>query len=207
MLSRRDQTLSKRDQRIPRGDLLSPGHDHLLSGTQQSASLGKKLEIFLVKTVILLLASLFCLAAAFPAAANAQSRSANFQGQWEWVIYAKSRDELPPAYRNERLRDVPAASVFMDLKQRGQKLTGDCDASRRFLARLEECEVDATVKGKTAELELQSSFGGKITVRLTRSGNRLHWKVIKSDGGEHYFPEDVYLWRVKRKVEKPDVEE
>jgi len=162
----------------------------------------QKLEKSLVKTVIFLLASLFCLAVAFPAVAAAQSRPPNFQGQWEWVVYGKSRAELPPAYRDARLRDVPAASVFMDLKQRGKKLTGDCDASRRFLARLEECEVDTVVKGKTAEFELTSGFGGKITVRLTLSGKRLHWKVIKSDGGEHYFPEDVYLRRVKRKVEK-----
>jgi hypothetical protein len=159
-----------------------------------------------VKTVIFLFASFFCFAVAFPAASQAQSRPANFQGQWEWVVYAKSRDELPPAYRNERVRDVPAASVFLDLKQRGKKLTGDYDASRRFLAKLEEGEVDAVVKGNSVELELQSGFGGKITVRLTLSGKRLHWKVIKSDGAEHYFPEDVYLWRVKRKVEKHDVE-
>jgi hypothetical protein len=158
-----------------------------------------------VKTVLFLIASFFCLAAAFPAASQAQSRPANFQGQWEWVVYAKSRSELPPAYRNERLRDVPAGSVFLNLKQRGKKLTGEYDASVRFLARLEEGDVDTLVKGKTAELELQSGFGGKLTVRLTLSGNRLHWQVIKSDGGEHHFPQDVYLRRVKRKVVKHEL--
>jgi hypothetical protein len=152
-----------------------------------------------MKMKILLFACLFCLAVAFPGAANAQTRPVNFQGQWEWAVYAKSRDELPPAYRNEPLRDVPAASVYLDLKQRGKKLTGEYDASRRFLARLEEGDVDAIVKGNTAELELQSGFGGKITVRLTLRGNRLHWKTIKSDGGEYYFPDDVYLRRVKGK--------
>lgn len=150
-----------------------------------------------MKTVIFLIASFFCLAVAFPAAANAQSRPANFRGQWEWVVYAKSRDELPPFYRNERLRDVPKGSVYLDLKQRGTKLTGEYDASVRFLAKLEEGDVDTVVKGKTADLELESGFGGKLTVRLTRVGNRLHWKVIKSDGREHHFPQDVYMWRVK----------
>lgn len=152
-----------------------------------------------MKIIILLFASLFCFAVGFPGAAHAQTRPTNFQGQWEWAIYAKSRDELPPIYRNERLRDVPAASVYLNLKQRGKKLTGEYDASRRFLARLEEGDLDATVKGNTVELELQSGFGGKITVRLTLRGNRLHWKMIKSDDGEYYFPDDVYLKRVKVK--------
>ena len=143
-------------------------------------------------------ASLLCLAFALSGAANAQSRRANFQGQWEWADYATSRDELPPAYRNEPLRDVPRASLYLKLKQRGKQLTGEYDASRRFLARLEDGEVDALVKGNTAELDLQSGFGGKVTVQLTLSGKRLHWKLIKSDG-EHYFPDDVYLRRVNRK--------
>ncbi len=153
-----------------------------------------------MKKPVLLFVLLFCIGAACPEAANAQTSpaTANFRGQWEWAVYAKSRDELPPAYRNEPLKEVPRASLNLNLKQRGQKLTGDYDASRRFLARLEEGEVDAFVKGNTAELELQSGFGGKVTVRLTLSGNRLHWKTIKTDG-EHYFPDDVYLKRVKRK--------
>ena len=152
-----------------------------------------------MKTLILLFVVFFCLSFAFPGASNAQTRPANFRGQWEWAVYAKSRDELPPIYRNEPLREVPAASVYLDLKQRGTKLTGEYDASRRFLARLEEGELEATVQGSTAELELQSGFGGKITVRLTLRGNRLHWKTIKSDSGEYYFPDDVYLRRVVRK--------
>jgi hypothetical protein len=141
---------------------------------------------------------LLCLGIAFPSAANAQTRAANFQGQWEWAVYAKSRAELPPAYRNEPLRDVPGASLNLNLKQRGKKLTGDYDASRRFLARLEEGEMDALVTGNAAQFELQSGFGGKMTVRLTLRGNRLHWKIVKSEG-EYYFPDDVYLKRVVKK--------
>lgn len=122
----------------------------------------------------------------------------NFQGEWEWAIYAKSRDELPPAYREERLKDVPNAALYLKIKQRGHKLTGDYSASRRFLARLEEGELDSVVRGRSARLELQSGFGGTITVSLTLDGNRLHWKTIKSEG-EYYFPDDVYLRRIVRK--------
>jgi hypothetical protein len=122
----------------------------------------------------------------------------NFQGEWEWAIYAKSRDELPPAYRAERLKDVPNAALYLKIKQRGHKLTGDYNASRRFLARLEEGDLDSVVKGPGARLELQSGFGGTVTVLLTLDGNRLHWKTIKSEG-EYYFPDDVYLRRIVRK--------
>jgi hypothetical protein len=119
-----------------------------------------------------------------------------FQGEWEWAVYAKSRSELPPAYRNEPLRDVPAANVWLKLKQRGNKLTGEYSASRRYLAKLEEGDLEAVVKGKTAELELSSGFGGKLTVKISVTGNRLHWQVIKEEG-EHYFPLDVVLRRIK----------
>jgi hypothetical protein len=122
----------------------------------------------------------------------------NFQGEWDWAIYAKSRDELPPAYRNERLKDVPNATLYLRIKQRGNKLTGDYTASRRFLARLEEGDLDGVVSGRGAQLELQSGFGGTVTVLLTREGNRLHWKMIKAEG-EYYFPDNVYLRRIVRK--------
>src|SRR6185295_11899804 len=114
-----------------------------------------------------------------------------FQGEWEWAIYATSKSELPPAYRNERLKDVPNAAVYLKLKQRGNKLTGEYSASRRFLARLEDGDLESIIQGQTARVELQSGFGGTVTVLLTLKGNRLRWKTIKSDG-EYYFPDDVF---------------
>ena len=138
------------------------------------------------------------LACGVPALAQ---RAKPFQGEWEWAIYATSRDELPPAYRQERLRDVPNAALYLKLKQRGAKLTVEYSASRRFLARLEDGELTSTITGKTAQLELQSGFGGTITVLLSLKGNRLHWKIIKYEG-EHYFPDDVFLRRVSRKTNR-----
>jgi hypothetical protein len=132
------------------------------------------------------------------AASATASAQRPFQGEWKWAIYATSRSELPPAYRNERLRDVPGAAVYLKLKQRGTRLTGEYSASRRYLAKLEEGDLDATAKGKTAKLQLTSGFGGKVTVSLAVSGNRLHWKTINAEG-EHYFPDDVFLRRVKRR--------
>src|SRR4029078_6809457 len=118
-----------------------------------------------------------------------------FQGEWTWAIYAKSRSELPPAYRDAKLSEVPAASVWLKIKQRGNKLTGEYSASRRYLAKLEEGDLSTVVKGNTAQLELTSGFGCTVTVLLSLQRNRLHWKTIKADG-EHYFPDDVFLRRV-----------
>jgi len=130
------------------------------------------------------------------AASVAASAQRPFQGQWEWAIYAKSRSELPPAYRDAKLSEVPAASVWLKIRQRGNKLTGEYSASRRYLAKLEEGDLDVSAKGKTAEFEIASSFGGKLTIRITVTGNRLHWKAIKEEG-EHYYPLDVVLRRIK----------
>ena len=149
-------------------------------------------------TRLILRISLFGILALAGAGTTSAQRANSFQGEWEWAVYAKSRNELPPMYRNEPLKDVPAAAVYLNLKQRGNKLTGEYSASRRYLAKLEDGDLDAIVKGSNARLELVSGFGGNITVLLTLQGNRLHWKTVKSDG-EYYFPDDVVLRRVVRK--------
>lgn len=135
------------------------------------------------------------------ACAQTSQSAASFQGTWRWAIYAKSRDELPPAYRSENLRDVPAAAFELIIKQKGNKIAGEYSASRRFLARVEDGEFDSTIKGNVARFDLQSGFNGTLTVRLTLRGNRLHWKTIKSEG-ESYFPDDVYLTRVVRRKKR-----
>ena len=142
--------------------------------------------------------ALFAIIVVAAASGAAAQRATSFQGEWEWAVYAKSRDELPPAYRSEPLKDVPGAAVYLKIKQRGNKLTGEYSASRRFLARLEDGDLDAIVKGHAAELELESGFGGRVTVLLTLQRNRLHWKTVKSEG-ESYFPDDVFLHRVVRR--------
>lgn len=149
-----------------------------------------------------LLLSLFVILGASSGSFAKGQRSKPFHGQWDWAVYAKSRAELPPAYRDEPLKDVPGAAIYLKIRQRGNRLTGEYSASRRFLAKLEEGEFEAVVKGNVAELGLASGFGGKVAVRLTLKGNRLHWKTIKSEG-ESYFPDDVLLRRVVRK-RKPE---
>lgn len=123
---------------------------------------------------IRLLAALLVILATGSSFTVRAQRGKSFQGEWEWAVYAKSRDELPPAYRNEQLKTVPGASIYLKIKQRGNKLTGEYSGSDRFLAKLEDGEFESVVRGNVARLELVSGFGGTVTILLTLKGNRLH---------------------------------
>ena len=126
-----------------------------------------------------------------------------FAGSWNWAIYAKSRKELPPAYRGMSVKEVPAYALDMTIKQRGGKLSATCGVAARYLARLDDCGFDgATVRNGSAVVKLTSSFGGAATVRLTLRGDRLHWKVVEQSG-ENYFPDDVTLRRLRKGEKLP----
>ncbi|HSS18854.1 MAG TPA: hypothetical protein VLL54_02155 [Pyrinomonadaceae bacterium] len=145
-------------------------------------------------SVRLILLATLCLV--FSVSANAQQKKP-FQGDWEWIVYARSRKEFPPAYRRAPIKSVPVASLYLKPFQRGNKLTGDYSSSANYLAKLEDGEVDALIQGRSATLELTSGFGGNVTVKLSLSGKLLHWKIVKSDDGVAYFPDDVVLHRVR----------
>ena len=110
-----------------------------------------------MRKLCLILFVAVCCAICTPVAAQQRKP---FQGDWEWIIYPKSRKELPPAYRTAPLRSVPVAGLYLKLFQHGKKLTGDYSGSAHYLAKLEDGEVDAVVRGKTAILEVMSGFGG-----------------------------------------------
>jgi hypothetical protein len=132
---------------------------------------------------------------------RAAARARAFEGSWNWAVYAESKDELPPAYRDMEIREVPAYALDITIRQRGNRLSATCGVLARYLARIEDCGFDAVVRNNAATVKLGSSFGGSATVRLTLSGDRLRWKVLKSKG-ENYYPRDVTL-RKMGKGEKP----
>ena len=133
----------------------------------------------------------------------AQRRSAArpFEGSWNWAVYAESKDDLPPAYRDMELKEVPAYALDITIKQRGNRLNATCGVLARYLARIEDCGFDAVLKNNAALFKIDSGFGGHATVRLTLSGGKLRWKVLRS-AGENYYPRDVTLRRLG-KGEKP----
>ena len=155
-----------------------------------------------VSLPVLALALLVSAAPAGIAQRRAAARARAFEGSWNWAVYAESKDELPPAYRDMEIREVPAYALDLTIRQRGKRLTATCGVLARYLARIEDCGFDAVVKNNTALVKLGSSFGGSATVRLTLSGDKLRWKVLKSRG-ENYYPRDVTLRRLGKNEKLP----
>lgn len=141
------------------------------------------------------------------AQAHTQARvaKANWQGHWNWVVYAKDRSELPPAYRDTPdIREIPAYALDLTLKQRGNRLRGSWGLLARYLARIDEGDIAATIKGNRATLRLKSNFGGSATILLTLRSDKLYWKMISSSG-ENFFPKEEVLRRVRRGEKLPYV--
>lgn len=135
--------------------------------------------------------------------AHAQRRRTikSFQGVWEWAIYPRSRRELPPAYRNSPLRDVPRTYISLGLSQIGDELGGVVSAGQRFLAKIEDSDLPTTkIKNNVARVTLESGHGGKVTATITLRNNRIYWKIIEQEG-EHYFPPEAVLRRTSKTVE------
>lgn len=126
----------------------------------------------------------------------AQPRPANFGGDWNYATYATDKSELPPAYQSMKLEEVPQYAIDITIKQRGNRLTATCGIVARYLARIEDCDFNATVRNGVAQFRLGSGFGGTATVRLTLRGGQLRWQTVRRKGVS-YYPEDVTLRRLK----------
>ncbi|HEY6802160.1 MAG TPA: hypothetical protein VI306_01155 [Pyrinomonadaceae bacterium] len=136
-------------------------------------------------------------------AVNAQSRR-SFHGNWNWAEYATDESELPPAYQNMDLKDVPRYAVDLTIKQRGNKISGDFGIVARYLARVDEGSFSGTIKGSTVTFRVKSNFGGSATIQLTLRNNKLTWKNLKSSG-QMYFPDEIELRRLMRGEKPPYV--
>lgn len=132
---------------------------------------------------------------------SAQSRNP-FQGEWNWAVYATDKSELPPAYQNMELNEVPQYALDLTLKQKGNRVTGTWGLLARFLARVDEGSFNGTVVGNTLQIRLKSNFGGSATVKLTLKADSIQWRRVKYKG-HMYFPEDVLLRRLKPGEKRP----
>lgn len=156
----------------------------------------------------LLLPLLACalLCAAPTAAAQTRPAASGFRGTWNYAAYARDKSELPPAYREMELEQVPQFAIDMTIRQTGNRLRATCGIVARYLARIEECDFAATVRNGAAQFRLKSSFGGSATVRLTLTGEGLRWQTVRR-AGVSYYPEDVTLRRLKPGETPPYFEE
>ena len=150
-----------------------------------------------MKRLPLLLSLLACaLPGATRTAAQTRPPAAAFRGEWNYAVYAKEKSELPPAYQDMELEQVPQFAIDITIRQTGNRLRATCGIVARYLARVEDCDFTATVRNGAARFRLTSSFGGAATVKLTLSGGGLRWQTVRRDGA-NYYPEDVTLRRLK----------
>src|SRR5215210_1553244 len=109
--------------------------------------------------------SLPLLACALLAATTDASAQNSFRGSWNYATYAKDKSELPPAYQSMELEEVPQFAIDITIRQTGNRLRAKCGIVARYLARIEECDFDATTRNGSAQFTLGSGFGGTATVR------------------------------------------
>ena len=128
--------------------------------------------------------------------ASAQARPAAFRGDWNYAVYATDKSELPPAYQEMKLEEVPQFAIDITIKQTGNRLRATCGIVAHYLARVEDCDFTANVRNGAAQFRLKSSFGGSATVKLTLGGGGLRWQTLRRTGTS-YYPEDVTLRRLK----------
>jgi len=128
--------------------------------------------------------------------ASAQTRPAAFRGDWNYAVYAKEKSELPPAYQDMKLEEVPQFAIDITIRQTGNRLRATCGIVAHYLARVEDCDFTANVRNGAAQFRLKSSFGGSATVKLTLSAGGLRWQTVRRTGTS-YYPEDVTLRRLR----------
>ncbi|MFL6253915.1 MAG: hypothetical protein ACJ74T_02755 [Pyrinomonadaceae bacterium] len=150
-----------------------------------------------MKRFPLLLSLLACaLLCAAPTKAQTRPAAKGFRGDWNYATYAKDKSELPPAYQEMKLEEVPQFAIDIHIKQTGNRLRATCGIVANYLARVEDCDFTATVRNGAAQFRLSSPFGGSATVKLTLSGGKLRWQTVRRTGVS-YYPEDVTLRRLK----------
>jgi hypothetical protein len=97
---------------------------------------------------------------------------------------------------------VPAYALDMTIKQRGNRLTATCGVVARYLARLEDCELrrDREERRRARQTRRAASAGLRPCALTLKAKPALAGSSRRK--GEHYYPSDVTLRRLK-KGEKP----
>ena len=143
-----------------------------------------------------LLLAFALLSAAHTAAAQTRPAAKGFGGSWNYATYAQDKSELPPAYREMELEQVPQFAIDITIRQTGNRLRATCGIVAHYLARIEDCDFTATVRNGAAQFRLGSGFGGSATVKLSLTREGLRWQTLRRKGVS-YYPEDVTLRRLK----------
>lgn len=157
-------------------------------------------HIFRKLAPILLFAFLVCpfLNPAEPVKAQTRKNAKSFEGKWVWQNFLSKPDQASVPEGFDPKKD-PYEKLTLEITQQGDKLSGEYDSAMHFAGRTDEGSFIAVVKGNTAEFEVQSGHGAKVTVRLTLERGQLIWRIMKVDSskGDYWLPAKVRLRRIK----------
>ena len=148
----------------------------------------------------LLFAFLVCpfLNPAEPVKAQTGKNAKSFEGKWVWQNFLSKQDQafVPEGFD---LKKDPYEMLTLEITQQGDKLSGEYFSAMHFAGRTDEGSFIAVVKGSTAEFEIESGHGAKVTVRLSLERGQLIWRIMKVDSskGDYFLPEKVRLRRIK----------
>ena len=148
----------------------------------------------------LLFAFLVCpfLNPAEPVKAQTRKNAKSFEGKWVWQNFLSKQDQsfVPEGFDPKK---DSYEMLTLEITQKGDKLSGEYFSAMRFAGRTDEGSFIAVVKGSTAEFEMQSGHGAKVTVRLTLERRQLIWRIMKVDSskGDYWLPDKVRLRRIK----------
>lgn len=108
--------------------------------------------------------------------------STNFGGEWHW--------------------EHADSDFTLTLEQHGTNLTGRHEAVAMQGGRVDSVEpedppsIQGTVSGNSATVHFSSGYSDATgTARLTLQGDKLQWKILSSEGGEHWLPDTALLVR------------
>jgi len=152
----------------------------------------KILNFFLILIVAI------CFESTIKVSAQKQNERVKFEGEWNWAVYAKDRNQLPAHFRDNtelKLEDIPQDALDVSIEQKGNKISGNFTSLAQFNAYIDEAEFKGTIKGNIAEIKLKSSFGGTVLVELKIEDNKLYWKKV-SNKGDNWLPTEVVLRRL-----------
>jgi hypothetical protein len=145
-----------------------------------------------------------------PVSAQKRYPANQFQGSWRWEYHLTDEDfrdsdieQLKRWAEGMDIRKAPYESLQIELIQRGDTIQGKCSSAMRFIEKQDGGAFRSKIKGGVAEFKVESSHGGTVRVRLRRLGNKLHWKIIKSEGeGDYWFPDKAILHRTRAAVKR-----
>jgi hypothetical protein len=110
------------------------------------------------------------------------------------------RADAPSCNAEELRREAPTLacdSFTLTLWSAGHKLCGELKSTGSYTRKVDDSDISGSIKGNTASVRFQSSWGGSGTAVIRVAGKRLYWHIMGEPVGENYVWNDAVLLKQK----------